>query len=404
MKKVLKFFRNLIYTLIVIVGLVLATIFVGHKLIFTIPYSATSTIPDIQADGFCLGVNCQNSPRTVEAFIATFANQIKHYNINAPSLWPDNRVVNLHAAVESIERNKSWLISPSGEIKVLTTDELRELCPVRNRYNTGFSHFKNDTLKGVYLALSEDALGNILEYEKYQYLGSYDLLLTYNHEMFHMLEQDEKWASPDTIYNRARNIRIDDVEARIERQLIYTLLVQAYAAQTPEQRDSIVLQAISNFENYKHIHNNDFKAAEYFDRIEGTAHYYEIISALYSAYPSQIFSFETVSKALKAIARSNNPKPYEAPGLDNEGYIIGAWAGFLLDEIQDDNTQWKLQIIENPNITVLDILAQVYAENTLPEPLVASSEFIEKVENAIQEVKDKKVAPAIFRMLYQLIF
>jgi hypothetical protein len=143
MKKFLKFLKYCAYTVIIIVVLALVTIYVGHKFVYPIPYSATTTIPDIKEDGFCFGVNCQNAPKTVDAFIPIFANQIKNDNKISPALWPENRVVNLYAAVQSIEHNKSWLISPDGTIKTLTKNELKELCPQRPRYNIGFAPFKS---------------------------------------------------------------------------------------------------------------------------------------------------------------------------------------------------------------------------------------------------------------------
>ncbi len=403
-KRIVKFLKYCVYTVIILVVLIIATIYIGHKLIFPIPYSETATIPDIKENGFCFGVDCQSSPTTVDLFIPVFANQIKHYNAIAYSLWPENSVVGLYVAVESIENDRSWLISPNGVVKILTATELKELCPARPRYNIGFSYFKNDSIQGTYLALSEDALKNLLEYQNYQYLGTYDLLLTYNHEMFHQLEQDNNWVTPETIHNRGRNPMLDNVEARTERHLLYKLLLEANSVQQSAEKDSIILQVLSNYRHYKNSYPDDFNAATYFDRIEGTAHYYEMISSLYSAYPAQIYSTETLKNALRILARSNNPKPYEEPGIDNESYIIGAWTGFLLDELQDDNFVWKKEIMQNADLTPLDILDRIYEGRTLPPPLKPTKELEEKVKISIQAMKDKKVAPGIFRMLYQLVF
>lgn len=349
-------------------------------------------------------VYCQNAPKTVDAFIPVFAGQIKNYNKIAPSLWPDNKVVNLSELVQSIEHNKAWLISPVGEMRTLSSKEVKELSPTRPRYNIGFAPFKNDTMQGVYLALSEEALKNVLEFERYQYLGTYDLLLTYNHEMFHQLEQDQTWASPDSIQNRGRSPRYDDAEARTERHLIYQLLLQAYAANTSAQRDSLLLQLLANYEQYKNKNKTDFVSAKYFDRIEGTAHYYEVVSSLYSAYPDQIYSSATLRNGLKTFAKSSNPKPYDAPGLDNESYVIGVWTGFLLDELQEDNSKWKIEIMKNPELTPMEILNTMYSNNSLPAPVPPTKAMEDEVRSSIEKARNKKVAPGIFRMLYQLIF
>lgn len=400
----LKFLKYSLFTIIILIVLGLAFIYAGHKYIFPIPFSATTTISDIKSEGFCLGVNCQ--PRTITAseFIPAFANQIKNYNQVAPSLWPQNHVVNLYAAVQSIESGSTWLISPNGDTRSLTKNELIALCPSRPKYNIGFAPFRNDSIQGVYLALSEDALKNVLEYQQYQYLGTYDLLLTYSHEMFHSYEQDKNWKTPQTIDNRSRNPGFDNPKARVERHLITKLLLNSAAAATQPERDSLILQSISNYQKYKNDYPNDYNAARYFDRIEGTAHYYEIMSSLYSAYPQQVNSKEKLIEAMRVLASGNNPKPYSEPGIITESYIIGAWTGFLLDEVQDNNNQWKTAIMEDPVLTPLDILSRQFQDFTLPSPIKASPEIENEVLSAIKKEKDKKVAPGIFRMLYQMIF
>lgn len=164
------------------------------------------------------------------------------------------------------------------------------------------------------------------------------------------------------------------------------------------------MQVIANYNHYKEKHADDNLAARYYDRIEGTAHYFEIISSLYSSYPEQVNSATTLKSALGVLARSSNSKPYEMPGVDNESYVIGAWTGFLLDEIYEDAAVWKNEIMQNPDLTPLDLLAQSYSDNELPEAIEPSEEINQQVKEAIEEMKNKKVAPGIFRMLYQLIF
>lgn len=403
MKRLLKLLKFFLLTVLIVAVLGVAFIYAGHKFIFPVPYSSTTTIPDIRSGGFCLGVNCQPSVLTFNTFIPVFASQIKNYNQIAPSLWPNNRVVNLYAVVQSIENETSCIISPEGKITSLTSSELRKICAIRPKYNIGFAPFTNDSIKGVYLALSEDALKNRLEYQKYQYLGTYDLLLTYSHEMFHLYEQDKNWETPQIIYNRARNPGLDNIEARTERRLITNLILKAAAATQPE-RDSIILQTLSNYRKYKSDYPDDYRAARYFDRIEGTAHYYEVVSSLYSAYPQYIDSKEKLVEAMRILAAGSNPKPYREPGIIAESYILGVWAGFLLDEILANNSQWKTEIMENPELTPLDILFRQFQDTILPSPIIASPDIKSEVLLAIKNEKDKSVAPGIFRMLYQLIF
>lgn len=400
MKKLLKF---LLISFLVIIALFFLTIFVGHKLIFKVPHSTKATISDIKADGFCFGVGCQPEVHTVDEFLTIFSEQLKNHNAVASQLWPDNHVAGAHLVVQSIEKNRAWLFSPAGEITPLSKSEVKELCPIRPRYNVGFAPFSNDSISGMYLALSEVALTNKLEFEKYHYLGTYDLFLTYSHEMFHTDEQ-LLWNSPEEISNRARRDRMEDRDARMQRRLIIDLLFEANAAETAEQRDSLILQTLSNYIYYSELCPEDLEAARYFDRVEGTAHYYEIIASLYAAYPQQVNSDESLRKALRILAAGNSRAAYGTPGVDSESYTLGAWACMLLDLVQKDNQEWKRTIMEQGELTPLDILLMEFADSELPAPRKATDKDEAELENAIAETENKKVAPAIFRMLYQLVF
>lgn len=84
MKGLIKFFKYGLYTVIVLIVLGLAFVFVGHKYLFPIEYGETTTINDIRKDGFCFDVNCQPGASTVDEFLPQFASQVKNYNNVAP--------------------------------------------------------------------------------------------------------------------------------------------------------------------------------------------------------------------------------------------------------------------------------------------------------------------------------
>lgn len=403
MKKLLKFIKYTIYTLLSLFLIAMLTIFAGHKYIYPIPYSSTPTVEDIRNDEFCLGVGCHPHIETVEEFIPIFAQQIATHSRKAEKIWPDTKLGNLYALVQSIEHNKGWLISPQGDIEVVNKDKIVALAPNRPRYNIGFSHFANDTIEGVYLALSEKALNNYLEFQQYPHLGTYDLFITYTHEMFHMLEQDKRWAHPDEILNAGRNDRLGDVDARTKRTLLYQQILQAVTATDAATTDSLTLNLLATYKDYKNYYTEDYDNARYFDRTEGTAHYYELVSSLYSAYPMQVYSCEKLMRALQLLAENKNIYDDEV-GLVNSSYHIGGWTCVLLDKLSDDPNQWKQLIMEQGNTTPLDILEQLYADRPLPEPLEYSDAMRERVKLKIEEEKNKKVAPGIFRMLYQLFY
>lgn len=402
MKKLLKVIKYLAYTIVGFIVLVLLIIFIGHKVLFPVPFSEIQSIPDIKTQEFCFGVGCQPQATTVDEFIPVFVQQLVTYYKVASQLWPNNHVVNQYVLVQSIERNRAWLISPEGEVEKITKKEVKELAPIRARYSVGFSTFSNDTLDGVYLALSEKGLKNFLEYEKYHHLGTYDLFLTFSHELFHILEQDSRWAKPDRVVNAARNDRLYDVEARVMRTFLYSRLLNAVAEQSPEKKDELVLEVLALYHAYKESFIDDFEHGKYFDRIEGTAFYHELISSLYSSYPHQVYSTETLYQALSVIAQHSNP--YDDVGLIHSGYTIGGWTGVLLDYYQEDNNLWKTEIMENAEITPMDILANHFEHKVLPEPEQVPQDIRENVLTAIEKQENLKVAPQIFRFLYELFF
>lgn len=402
MRKLLKFLKYLLYTVVGFIVLVLLAILIGHKVLFPMPFSETQSIPDINTQEFCFGVGCQPQATTVNEFIPVFVEQLDAYNRVAQQLWPNNHVVNQFVLVQSIEQNKAWLISPQGEVEKITKKQVKELAPIRARYSIGFSTFSNDTLNGVYLALSEKGLKNILEYEKYQHLGTYDLFITFAHELFHILEQDGWWAQPDRVVNAARNDRLYDVEARVVRTFLYTQLLDAVAEQSPEKKDELVLDVLASYQAYREHFIDDFEHGKYFDRIEGTAFYYELVSSLYSAYPHQVYSKETLAKALSVLAQYSNP--YDDVGLIHSGYTIGGWTGVLLDYYLEDNNLWKIEIIGNAEATPMDILAKHFEHKVLPEPKEIPQDVRENVLLAIEKQENIKVAPKIFRFLYELFF
>lgn len=404
MKRIFKFFKYVFLGILSLVALFLLVIFIGHKFLYPIPYSVSQSLPDLKEDGICLGVGCQPQAKSPEEFLPIFARQIKTYNQLADTIWPNNQAVNMYAAVQSIESSKSWLISPDGEFKELSKAELAELSPLRPKYDIGFAPFENDTMKGVYLALSEKSLSNYLEFEKYQYLGTYDMFITYAHEMFHILEQDQSWTHPDKIVNQGRSPKLDNTEARIWRAHLIQQLLYANAATDAVDKDQRIREALATYQHYKTDFPDDAEAGKYFDRIEGAAHYYDMITSLYSAYPDMINSKETLEKALRLLAKSNYQGAYSSPGVDNESYVIGAWAGFLLDQLSENHTDWKNELIQNPDKTPMVLLADYYSGKSLPEVVQPGEDFRNHILESIEAVKSKKVAPGIFRMLYQLVF
>lgn len=404
MNKLLKFLKYTTVSILLLIVLVLAIVFIGHKFIFKVETSSIPTVADIKADGFCFGVGCHNQSKNEEEYVKVLAEQIKIYNSKAPDLWVSNSVLGFYALVESIENDKSWLISPDGAINSLSSQTVNELAPDRPRMYVGFSRFEKDGIKGIYLALSEKDINNVLSFQKYQHLGTYDLFITYCHELFHMEEQT-KWAlTTEKIANKGRNDRFEDTEARILRNHLYRQLLSAVAANDSIQKRRLTLDVIATFNDYKHKFKNDYTSALYFDRIEGTAFYYELISSLYSAYPEKVYSPETLNNALIALAGNSNG--YAETGLLIESYWIGGWTCVLLDQLSEGNSElWKQQLMQNPKSTPMQLLADQFSVEQLPPPLPIEEKERNKVLSLVKMQSEQGPNyTGLFRMLYDMIF
>lgn len=403
MKKIFKFLKIACITIVSIIVLFLLIVYIGHRFIFKPETSDKPTIADIKADGFCFGAGCQTQAKTTEEYIKIFAQQIKIYNTLAPQLWPNNAVTGQSVVVESIEHDQSWLIGPDGSFKTIDKEKLETIVPSRPRFSVGFAPIDNGTINGIYLALSEADLKNVLSFQKYPHLGNYDLFITYSHELFHIKEQDKKWVKPDVVKNSKRSERLEDLDARAKRQLMYQQILSAVATTDSVQKKQMALEAIATFNEYKQSSKDDYYNSQYFDRIEGTAFYYELISSLYSAYPQQVKSPETLNKALTVLAKNLNT--YEDVGVVIEGYWLGGWTCVLLDQLYADNKdEWKKQLMQSSNASPLQLLTDKLSNETLPQAKSITQQDKDKITQVIKSIDGGSRAKNVFKFLYEMIF
>lgn len=304
--------------------------------------------------------------------------------------------------MESIENKKGSLISPDGKIQNLTTAEITAITHSRPRYSVGFSEFEHQGKKGMYLALSEKDLTNVLQYEKYSHLGTYDLFITYAHELFHMSEQN-KWKSPEKVINASRSDRFEDLDARVQRNLIYQQVLKAIVENDTVRKQENIKAIVSSYRYYQKNFPEDYKNSLFMDRIEGSAYYFEMITSLYSAYPNQIKTEHNLYEGLKLIAQNTNP--FEGIGLGIEGYWLSGWTGVLLDQYEgDQKNDWKLQLMNNPNSTPLEILSNKFNGIDLPTPQRVTEKDKLKIQSWIKQREETSNLPALFQFMYQIIF
>jgi hypothetical protein len=312
----------------------------------------------VDSAGFIFGKKAYSfHPETVDEFVPIFAGQLARYNKAAHLLWPDNAVIDKSVILEDVDTNRFWLIIPDGTVEVLSEEDIETLGVSRRDAPDDFSFYED----GIYITISKKSIREQVGGEKL-HVGAYDSILWLTHEGFHKWEQDGKWNSPksEDIPNPGRDEFLNDISARAKRNLLQRQIMQAVAE---NGNTALILDALATYEDYKVQNADDYRLIPYFDRIEGTAAYFEVASSLYIFYPDQIKSEEDLERAFAYLAQYEDN--YLNLGIVSESYNIGTFVGALLDRV-DEN--WKEHIRQEPLLTPMEILALHYKDETLPEP------------------------------------
>jgi len=390
MKKLGKILIILISIIGVIVVLIYGGVFLAHKVIFPIKTSKIISVEAVTDGTFTFGLKEQSLPLKIDDYVEILAKQLKNYNKVAKELWPDNQMVDEIVIVEEISSKKMWVINPDGLYKPITKKEFSQYGAKRLNYFNGFSFFPG----GTYLAISKEDLNNYLIYENYLHLGTYDPFITYCHEGFHGKEQN-KWRGPEVVNNSGREDFFDNLPARAMRVQLQKQLFKAVGTDDKQ----LILDALATYVDWKEKYPKEYEDSLYFDRIEGTAFYFELVSCLYAAYPEQIKDSEDVDKALSLLA--SREEIYLNYGLVAESYTVGGFACVLLDRY-DNN--WKETIIDNPEMTPMELLLQNFENEKLPMVIEVTAVEIKAVENAINSPKANRGYPLFFRVLYEILY
>jgi len=319
-------------------------------------------------------VSIESQPETVSEFVPVFAEQMARYNQVAPLCWPGNSVVGKSVVLEDVDTNRFWFIAPDGAVTELSEEDVKQMGVSHRERPDDFSFFEG----GMYITVSDQSVKDKNGWDT-PHVGAYDSILWLTHEGFHKWEQNDKWNNPDleSIANSGRDEFFLDISARAKRNLLQTQLM--WAAAEPGNT-KLILNALATYENYKIENANDYANTLYFDRIEGTAQYFELVSSLYIFYPDQISGKKDLEQAFTSLAQYQDS--YIRLGVVSESYNIGMFACVLLDRL-DEN--WKERIMREPFVTPLEILSSHYKDKKLPEPKQLTQEEIESVTEDIRE-------------------
>jgi hypothetical protein len=181
-----------------------------------------------------------------------------------------------------MDRTKAWEISPEGTYTPISMEQADQYGQTVG-YDTEFTYFSTGDKKGIILTLNENSLKNPELFKKYAHLGTYDLFITYVHELFHAYEQP-KWTQETTIINGERDEFLETYEARATRAVIIQQLLNAFIY--PQEELAFIKKAVATYRNYQTLFPQDAEHTNYWDTIEGTAYYFELISSLKVGYPT----------------------------------------------------------------------------------------------------------------------
>lgn len=374
--------------------LVYGGVFLGHKVFFSIKNSDVPTIEPASDGTFTFGPQAHAAqPKTIEEFIPVLAEQLRLYNAVAPGLWPDNKVVNQSAIVEGIESGNFWRIEPDGKITPLSKKEALSYGFIRSAFVGGFSPYEG----GMYLAVTEEDLPNYLLWQRYLHLGTYDPILFLTHEGFHIKEQvAPKWKTiSGKVPNGERAAFMENTPARAKRDLLQRQLLKAVSE---PGNTRLILEAVSTYADWKEQFPDDYKNSTYFERVEGTAHYYEMITGLYAGYPNQVNN-GNLDKALALLASRDDV--YVRHGLVMESYIVSGFACVLLDRLEEN---WKERLMGDPEANPIEMLYQHFKNEALPAPRQLTQADIDAVAEEIKKPDINRGMPLLFKALYDMLF
>ncbi|MCL2608892.1 MAG: hypothetical protein FWD94_03185 [Treponema sp.] len=394
-----KFLKGLLITLASLAVLVYGGVFLGHKVFFPIKHSSVPTIEAVTDGTFTFGAQAHaNRPANLAEYVELLAAQLRRYNELAPQLWPDNPLIDQMVIAEGIQSGRFWQIMPDGRAEPISKRDALAFGFGRNAYTGGFSFFDGDTdggtYGGVYLAIDEQNLTNYLMWQQYLHLGTYDAILFLTHEGFHARVQSG-WDGPEVIHNRGRNEYADNLPARAARALLQEQLLEAVIRRGEK---APILDALATYADWKQTFPEDFANALYFDRIEGTAYYYELVTGLLAGYPEQVGP-ENLPEALALLA--SRPDIYVQHGLISESYTVGAFSAVLLDDLRPD---WKEKLAADGNASPAEMLLAHFAAESLPEPRQITQAEIEAVAESLRRPAENRGKPLVFKFLFDILF
>jgi hypothetical protein len=364
------------------------------------PQPSVSTVI-LENKNFRIGHAAKVQPATLDEYISIVAPQIKRFNQHSDEFWPNSALKDSAVYFVTNDKKQAWKVEYDGSYhKIENIKSVPRFDSIMG-YPLEFYYLKPEMHgeKGMVLVISSEELLDQVRFEKYTHLGMYDPIITYIHEGFHIFTQgSDHWKEAD-IAKAQREDAFDNLEARKLRTYSIGLLYKAL--QDESNRDFYVKQALRLYQTYKDTFPEEYERVQYFERIEGSASYYEIVSCLQVSYPDTINS----TNYTDAVALwTTNRQPQNSVGASHEAYELGAVAGVLLDIYSDDAKDWKEKLENDPESTPMGLLETVFTEEELQQVDVPeiSQEYTDKLIASIN--KGRNVRNNLISFLYHIFF
>ena len=338
----------------------------------------------IFSDGFSFS---QLPVRDIESYIPYLAVQIREFNRIAPTLWVNNPVVDVSFLMSDSAMERFWLIHPDGYIEDMNFEQASAHGFPADMEFLLFTFFEDGS--GIYMRFSEDVVTDEVANARAllnPHRGDPFSMFTFGiHELFHYLEQGHNWAENmempedmeafyyefsswsqeeqdafvmqmhEAFPNLDREEFLWDTEARAVR---HTMLRQIFRALADPNDEGLVLDLLATYEHYRTNFPEDHRMSVEWDRIEGTAQYFDVLSILMVSHLVDFADVREVLAQLALYAESHNS--FFHYGLVKEGYVMG-WVGFLLNRYMEPSV-WQQRFIDDPNATFLGILSEQITE------------------------------------------
>ena len=363
------------------------------------PQATTSTV-SLENQDFKIGHATKVQPLSLDDYVRQTASQIAKFNELSNSFWPGTSFDGAVVYFISNDRQHAWKVENDGSYtQIEDVKSVPRYGSVRGYEMEFFPlSMETDGVNGMVIVISQDALLDQIRYEKYTHLGTYDPLLTYIHEGFHIFAQDsDRWQDAD-VSTAIRENALDNLEARKLRT--YTIRLLSQALQDEENRDLYLKQAVYLHQLYKRTFAQEYERVRYFERIEGTASYLEVISSLQVSYPESI-NETNYTEAVGLWAA--NRRPEDVLGASHEAYELGALAGALLDTKTNPNS-WKRLIETDPTATPMDLIEGLYTQDEIDQVAIPeiSEEFTDSLVESIN--RGPTVRNNLISFLYHIFF